>query len=455
MAKFGSNFNRPVNYTPPQTTNDNDNKYPEGEYKAVGIKWAFVDSDNQPALKAQSNGVMSARMYFIVKDKEQEKGPYYMADMANLNALVKAFDNEAELLPVPDKNDSEKVRDFLVYCADKINNSGNEVDFEVNSEGWCNVKEAYIHADCNFLLRVTEINSKNENKVPGWFTIDFGEGRHAKKIKCRVEILGSPLGAITPWNTATFDTTIPYSFKYYDGELDFERKEDGNMTGNGTQLFKFSHVYAPKIYSDDRTEPPAESDNLVPWLIENASPVVFMAKVKNSRAKKSGIMYYNVDWYNVEVVPEPQLANLNVEPIKAQELDIPEEMKPKPKQEETIEDNSDIDGKAQKYLHEALNILADGEIFEQDYSLTSPGEKVAMQYLKPLKESGVFPKQRKIKEVTYDEGSVILTSLVETVEDGEKKVKLAHKLDKLHEALLGFDEKEPEQAFVFGPEDVF
>ena len=466
MPKFKNNINRPSNYVPPSGASSFGKTWEPGEYVAVGIKWVAKDDAGHPILKQQKNGVMSARLRLVVKEQEKESGPYYLADLVSMNLLVKAFNKEVELLPIPDEKDAEEVRKFLNYCGEAINSSGNEVKFKMGEKFIQWIDGMYIEADTNFIMRVVKIISKNEFSVPSWRWQEFSEDRRTQLIDVILEIVAREGGAETPWKGAQFKTQVPYGFRYYeqDDVIGFKANDNGDDTSSAYALRKFMANFCPRLLTEGAEESyPTDVNNIVPWMIQYRDDILFQALVKNSPGKNGG-MFYNVDWGKSFVVTGTPLGDaLNVKPLEIEELDIPEEMKPQPKQEIPVDlgggpfsevDNLDIDAKAQQYLHEALNILADGEVFGEN-SLTDKGKVVIEKYFKPLAEAGkIPPPPLKLTKVNYEEAKDILSALVEFETNGELKVKLAHKLDKLVESLLGFDEeKEPEQAFEFSDDD--
>lgn len=470
MAKFGGNINRPKDYVPPQGTGTAGygSKWDEGDYEVNGITWAHKDEDGQPALKAQKDGRLTARYRFKVVGKENKSGPYATATLAEMSMIMRAFNKEAALQSVPSEKNAAGVRDFLVYCGDNINNSGNTTKIHINGQGFVAwVDGAYIEADKEFILRVNNIFSKNENGVPSWIHRNFGEGRSAQLIKIQLEIVAGSMGAETPWKGAMFTTDVPYGFIYNEETDEIAFKTDDNGKDDSAKAYamrKFMYVYCPRALSEGlETDYPEDPNNAVPWMIRWSDPdILFKAEVKNSPGKNGG-MWYNISWGKAEPVIEPLLSIIrssdatgsSVTPVTPPvDTNTPEPkintVKPQIKEPVTqlpINDE-DTNNKAREVVHEVLNYLAGEEVFNAEQNLTDAGKRIANEYLRPLSVAGVI-KQTKLTLVTFDEGKEILSGLLTLFEQGtEQHTIISKHYDALINSLLfGKVEETKEAAF--------
>lgn len=413
--------------------------FPDGKYKAKGIRWLSLDDRQNPVLVYQKgNGKMVARCRFIVEGQEGN-GPPMSIELNQVALLVRAFSpSSVDKLPaIPPMDSPGLVSQYLTVAEKLINESSKTISIEVNN-GWVDrggVSGMEITGYIYFKFKGVVPNYKTGRIEPmeSRYTDDTDENKRNSFFYTLWEVVAGEGGSKSPFDGVTFTESNNYAVVVRDGKPDWQRTSTGNYTLASVIMANMMRLTAPQMFEDNYEC--KDPYNVLPEWNDFALANENILKGERSKSERGKI---RINWSSVQ--PASLVLSKSSESSKSSSTSV------KSSAENKLDD-SVIDSRARDLIKDLLNELTEGEAFvENSFNLTDAGSATAKTYLKPLKVSGILS-HGIIKNLTFDEVKAILDNISVPDSFSSKLVSYKHKLAAIGIGDIGTDDESADADF--------
>lgn len=403
----------PKDYIP--TTTDEFTAVPDGTYVALSLSISSVDTKtNRPMLVSQKDGRMIARANF----KCDEHEPPISFTLPEAKALLMAFGgNLSQLPPVPSLSDIQGVATYLetfeTLCA-----NGNKTPQVTVKGGWVNLPYVQGSYPPNgiYTWLVTELRAQGQ----GAALVPI-QGQYGPLCYITTELVGNAAGQPDPLSGLTYSTLMAYKVEVgTNGQPDWTRsRKDGEYTSSGKILSDFVFLIAPSFFSGPQAQNP---NSILPELLAGilADRVQFLGYAgMNDKGR-----------WNLDIGTASAAGTVAI--VQAQLL--PEVVTP-------VNNSQPQQTNHQETIRTLFNLIGKGRSIDPVFSnpltleVSDKGVELLIQYLSPLKVSGIIPETiGHLAELTPAHVTIVLKNIDRSDINQETLVFIEKELGELNAA---------------------